>query len=219
MKIEDIRKVEKKDPRDYFLFEIYLEGDEFPFLVAKSEMAEFGLHKGGTVSFSSRKELLDTILLRRGKGIAVRAVTKKNLTERELLEKLENREVPSYIAADILKWLKELKIINDEAYAENYVSYKGKRKSKRELMFALTGKGVEKTTVLETLEKSNFDEMPQATALAEKKLRSVYKGESDLKELEKKDIERIIGYLFRKGYPLDICKKALKEGFQNILRA
>lgn len=219
MKVEDIRKVEKKDPRDYFLFEVHLEGEEIPFLVAKSEMAEFGLHKGGNVSFSSRKELVDMILMRRGKGIAVRAVTKKNLTERMLLEKLEEREIPDYIAVEILKWLKELRIMDDKAYAENYVNYRGKRKSKKELMFALTGKGVEKATVLDTFEKNNFDEQPQATILAEKKLRSIYNGESDMKELSRKDIERIIGYLFRKGYPLDICKKALKEGFENISRA
>lgn len=218
MKIEDIIKVEKKDPRDYFLFEVHIEGEELPFLVAKSEMAEFGLHKGSYVNFTNRKELLDMILLRRGKGIAVRAVTKRNLTEKELLEKLTIREIPGSIAEEILKWLKELRIMSDEAYAENFINYRGKRKSKKELMFALTGKGIEKSKVLETLEKNNFDEQPQATLLAEKKLRSVYQGESELKEIQKKDIEKIIGYLFRKGYPLDVCKKAISEAFENISR-
>jgi len=220
MIVKDIKKVEKKDPKDYFLFEIYLETyEDSPFLVAKSEMAEFGLHKGSAVSFNTQKELLDTILMRRGKGIALRTIARRNLTEREIKDKLLTRDIPEHIANDILDWLKELTLLNDENYTENYINYKGKHKSKKELMFALKGKGVDKEMVIDTLEKTGFDEMPQAIELAVKKLRPIYNGEQDLKELSQKEVNKIMGYLFRKGFSLDTCKNAIKEGFILTIRA
>ena len=220
MIVKDIKKVEKKDPKDYFLFEIYMESyEESPFLVAKSEMAEFGLHKGSSVNFDNLKELLDTILIRRGKGIALRTIARRNLTERELKDKLLVRNIPDHITKDVLDWLKELTLLNDESYTENYINYKGKQKSKRELMFALKGKGVGKEMVIETIEKTGFDEMPQAIELAVKKLRPIYNGEEDLRELPQKEINKIMGYLFRKGFSLDTCKNAIKEGFILTIRA
>lgn len=217
MIVSDIKKIEKKNPKDYFLFEIYLEGyEETPFAVSKSEMAEFGLHKGISVSFPTQKELLDTILMRRGKGIALRMIAKRNLTEREIKDKLTEREIPSHISDEILRWLNEHHIISDTVYTENYINYKGKTKSKKDLMFTLTRKGMEKEMILETMERNSFDELSQAISLCEKKLKVIYNGEKDLKELPKKEIDKIIGYLFRKGFSFDTCKKALKEGFTNI---
>lgn len=123
---------------------------------------------------------------------------------------------------DVLDDLAHAGLINDAAFAAEWVRQRHKRrgKSRSVLDRELRDKGVSQADRDEALEQIDAaDEEAMARALAEKKARSLKSVPADRKERDK-ELRRIVGVLARRGFnegmSLNIAISALEERCEEL---
>lgn len=114
--------------------------------------------------------------------------------------------MPAEASEAVLDRMTEVGLIDDEAFAQAWVSSRQQRRhlSRRALRQELQRKGVDAEVVAETLEGVDTDdEIEAATALAEKKLRSLRGVEPQVRR------RRLAGALARRGFSGHVCAEVL----------
>lgn len=135
----------------------------------------------------------------------------------ELQQRLIDAEFEPRVIDDVLDDLAGVGLINDQAFAHEWVRQRHVRrgKSARALNQELIAKGVSESTRLEALEQvTEEDEESTARGLAIKKARSVKEIPADRAERDKA-LRRIVGVLARRGFngglSLQIARSALDD--------
>ncbi len=206
MRVNEIKKSEDKTTK-YSNTVIFEDGSTLT--VSKSEMAEFGLFADSNVGFDNIETLETCVLERRGKTYALRLLTRSNLSASQLEKKLKEQEYSNIIISSVMFWLEERGIINDELFVENFITYNKKNKSKKQIIYKLMDKGIEKNIIIDKLETAEFDEIEDAIEMAKKKMRPFFiDGLPDSLTLRTQK-DKILGYLFRKGFAYESCKNAV----------
>lgn len=133
--------------------------------------------------------------------IALRLLEARGRSEHELRTAMRKKEVPGDIADEVMDRLKELRYVDDEAFAESLVgnrvrvSRRGRTRIRRELQ----DKGIDRVAVEEVLAGLDpEDEWEAARAFAEKKARSMGRLERHVAT------RRLRGALARRGFGMDI---------------
>jgi regulatory protein len=136
--------------------------------------------------------------------ISVRSRSKKELEQRLKLKK-HNRDTIETVTGR----LGDLGYINDEKFAFNWANYrKSQNKGSELIKNELRGKGIAAEVIeaaVKSLYASKEEEIAQIKQCAEKKLKNT-KGK-DANEISRK----LLGYLARRGFPLDRIMDALRE--------
>ncbi|HTZ45850.1 MAG TPA: regulatory protein RecX [Jatrophihabitans sp.] len=140
--------------------------------------------------------------------ICLRLLTVRSRTRAELREALSGRNVPDEAATRVLDRLAAVGLVDDLAFAANFVEAKRAERglATRELARQLRGKGVDDEIVDAAL--SDLDaESEHATArrLAERRLRSMSGLEPRVQ------IRRLAGMLARKGYSPGMSFQVVRE--------
>lgn len=120
----------------------------------------------------------------------------------ELEQALANRDVPDDVAAELLDRFSELDLVDDVAFAEQWVSSRHRTRglSRRALSDELRRKGIAADVIVEaTSAVAHDDEVAAAMALARKKLRSMG-SVTDPVVIRR----RLAGALARRGYGPEI---------------
>lgn len=127
-------------------------------------------------------------------------------TEQEILLKLRTKNTEEKTMLDIINKLKELGLIDDIRYAENWINVRKDLPgfSKRIIINKLLQKGIDKYLIQEKMEEIVIDEYKTAFDIAKKKYYLI-KGDTDIKKT------KVINFLIRKGYNYDISKKVLND--------
>lgn len=149
--------------------------------------------------------------------IVLRQLTASPKSRRQLEEKLAARDVPPEVAARVLDRMEEVRLVDDEAYAESYVASRQRSRGlargalRRELhQKGVTGEAAEHA--LETI--SEDSERAAAVELVERKLRgrTVPAGNDPESRAERdKAVRRLAGMLARKGYPPGMAIGVVKD--------
>ena len=95
-------------------------------------------------------------------------------------------------------------MLNDEFYADNYVSFHRKDRSIRQIKQELSSKGIDKETVSEILEDSPIDEEQNIAIILKKR-------HFDAANATPQERMKICGYLLRKGYDYDKVRRMIME--------
>lgn len=129
--------------------------------------------------------------------IALRLLDRRDYTRAELAERLARREVPVEVAEAVLDRFEEVRLIDDQRYAERYAVQRQSARSlsrsavRRELL----GKGIEADLADEAIEAIDDDtERETALEFARRKARPMVGLPRD------KQYRRLAGALARKGY-------------------
>ena len=93
--------------------------------------------------------------------------------------------------------------VNDERYAENYINYRGKSKSKRQLKMELAAKGIE-GTIIENLMVDDRSDEEALYNLLRKKIKNP-------KEVDEEKKRKIYVYLYRKGFNTELIASVLRD--------
>lgn len=127
-------------------------------------------------------------------------------TEQELILKLKSKNIEEGIIFDIIEKLKELGLINDLKYVENWINVRKDLPgfNKKILFNKLLLKGIDKYLIQEKMEEIIIDEFQTAFEIARKKYQIV-KGEIQIKK------DKTMSFLIRKGYSYDISRKVLNK--------
>jgi regulatory protein len=151
------------------------------------------------------------------RSIVLRQLTASPKSRRQLEDKLAERDVPEDVAAAVLDRMEEVRLVDDEAYAESYVASRQRSRGlargalRRELhQKGVTGEAAEHA--LETI--SEDSERAAAIELVERKLRGrpVPSGDGPEARSERdKMVRRLAGMLARKGYPPGMALGVVKD--------
>ena len=126
----------------------------------------------------------------------------------DLEKKLAQRKVPAEIAARLLDRFEEVGLVDDAAFAREWVAQRqeGRGLARRALAQELRRKGIDEEVARDALggiEES--DEVEAARMLVRRKLRSVQGLEPD------KAVRRLVGILARKGHASGVAYRVVRE--------
>lgn len=129
----------------------------------------------------------------------------RDRTERELRQKLKEREYSAEEIDETVLFLKEYRYLDDEAYADRYIRSCAARKSRRQIRADLERKGVSREIIDLQLQEKTVDEDSQIRKLLQKK------GYVPGKRLEPAEYRRIMGALGRRGFSGEAIRKAMES--------
>lgn len=140
--------------------------------------------------------------------ICLRLLTVRARSRAELAEALRARNVPDDAAGRVLERLAEVGLIDDRAFAADFVHAKRAERglAGRELSRQLRGKGVDDEAIADALAGIDEDaERAVARRLVERKLRSMTGLDRQVQ------IRRLAGMLARKGYSPAVAFQVVRE--------
>lgn len=139
--------------------------------------------------------------------IALRQLTVRARSRAELAQALRKRNVPDDIARQVLDRFTDVGLIDDAAFAGQWVASGGRRqRSRAALRHELLGKGLASEVVAQAIsEVSDDDEYAAALALARKRAAA----SRDLPGPTK--YRRVLGALARRGFPSGLAHRAARE--------
>lgn len=143
-----------------------------------------------------------------GRKILLDQLTGRARSRAELAKKMASKNVPDDVAAQLLDRFEEVGLIDDAAFAQEWVTQRqeGKGLARRALAQELRRKGIDDElarAALDTVETE--DEVEAARLLVQRKLRSMRGLEQQVA------IRRLVGMLGRKGYSSSIAFRVVRE--------
>lgn len=182
--------------------------EEFLFACSAELIYTCSLSKDKEIDMDSLKEIIDKDNFIKCKSYALKIIERTYKTEKQIFDKLVQKEYDEKIINETIAFLKEYKFIHDEKYTEAYIKDKVKSQGKNRIKYALINKGISETLIKEKLNSLDKDiEENTALKLAEKKYRILIKNESDIRKIYKK----LGDYLVRNGYDLDVVQNTLNS--------
>ncbi len=143
--------------------------------------------------------------------ICLRLLSDRARTRQELAQALRRKGVPDDAAGTVLERFDEVGLIDDAAFAGQWVRSRHNQKglARRAIAMELRRKGVDDEVAGEALAEVDTDsEERRARELVDRKLRTV---PADTPEQRKKAAGRLVGMLARKGYGGGIAYRVVRE--------
>ncbi len=197
MKVKDIITIDKMRSK-------VLVDEGFAFPLYKKELKLFNIEIG--------KELynyetdIEIHLKKRAISRLIYILSKSDKTEYELIRKLDASYYPKEVIKYAILYCRKHRYINDENYIREYIEIYRETRSKTRIKVDLIKKGLNKSDIDEILEEEYIDEEEQVNIF----LKSV-----NINDVlgDKKELNKLINRLMRKGYKYDIIKSCI----QNLL--
>lgn len=182
--------------------------EEFAFACSAELIYTYSLSKDKNIDMDYLKEIIDKDNYIKCKSYALKVMERTYKTEKQIFDKLSQKEYEEKVISKTIDFLKEYKFIDDEKYTEAYIKDKLKSQGKNRIKYALLNKGISDELIKEKLSYlDKEDEENTAVKLAEKKYKLLIKNESDIRKIYKK----LGDYLVRSGYNLDIVQNTLNN--------
>ncbi len=133
-------------------------------------------------------------LLPKAKLKALNLLKVRDHSKKELVQKLMRAGFPQSIIDQTMAYIDSYHYIDDERFAYNYVAYRGKMKSKKELRYELSLKGID----MDRLDRSEdyMDELDDKETIRV----ILHKKWGEDIEVDMKEKDRMTRYLFRRGF-------------------
>ncbi len=189
---------------------VYL--DDEPALEIDLNLAA-SLHVGQDLSVASIAALRADAGYQRALARALHFLGYRARSEAELKAKLAEWEVDPGTATQVLSRLRQLKLVDDEAFAAWWIESRGRQapRSRRALSVELRQKGLADELIRESL--GEVDEAEQALRLAQARA-------PRLAGLDRRDFERRLGgVLARRGFGGDAIRQALRQAWEDLQAA
>ena len=145
------------------------------------------------------------------RAICLKLLTERARTRQELAQALRRKGVPESAAGAVLERFGEVGLIDDAAFAEQWVHsrHTGKGLGRRALAAELRRKGIDGDLVDDALQDLGPEtEERRARQLVQRKLRSGTLGSPEERAAAAR---RLVGMLARKGYPAGIAYRVVRE--------
>ncbi|MBR4832009.1 MAG: regulatory protein RecX [Butyrivibrio sp.] len=199
MIISDVVEFDKRRSK------IFIDG-EFAFVLYKGELCNYGISKDRELSEETYLEITRELLPKRATKQAMELLVKKDYTEKKLRDTLSEGLYPVNCIDTAIEYVKSYNYLDDERYARDYISYHIELKGRNRIIRDLMNKGVSKDVIEAVLDDYGEEECKTVETEQIKKLliKKHYSSDMDYKEKQK-----IIAFLMRRGYSLDVIKTAM----------
>ena len=180
---------------------IFLDGESIALY--NGEIRRMDITVGREISEEEYYITVYPILKKRAFARLLHILERSFKSENDLIKKLRLSFYPEEAVKEAIEKAKKFGYINDERYAERYVSTYKDKYSKLNLKYKLMEKGINKEIIDNALEEADIDESPMIIKLLEKK------HYFEMDEPEKK--QKIIASIMRKGYKYTKIKDVIKD--------
>lgn len=204
MTITDIVELDKKRCK------IFIDG-EFAFVLYKGELREYDIKSGNEISESVYESINSEVLSKRAKLRAMNLLQKKDYTEKQLRDKLQEGLYSQELIDEAIDYVKSYRYLDDERYARDYITYHMEMRSRNRILQDLTGKGISKDVIISIMDEL-YSESEEATGdiEAEQINKLLIKKHFD-NDMDYKDKQKIMAFLIRRGYTMDSIRRAMEE--------
>lgn len=196
MKITAIKQQQKRADR----YSVFVD-DKYAFSLSESGLIDARLASGQELTGAELAELKKAAGLDKAYGLALRYVAIRPRSEGELHDYFRRKQIDKVMAEQIIQRLRDLRLVDDTAFARAWVANRRllKSVSKRRLRLELRQKRVSSDTIDQVLQDDEGDDKQALRELIEKK-RPRYP-----------DRQKLMQYLARQGFNYDDIKSALLE--------
>ncbi|MCI0832565.1 MAG: RecX family transcriptional regulator, partial [Chloroflexi bacterium] len=136
---------------------------------------------------------------------ALRLLSYRQRSEREMRDALRLRRIPEAIAGETLDRLRQLRLLDDQAFAEAWTESRQRNspRGRRMLLAELAQKGIEREVAQASV--AALDEEAAALRAGGKRARTL--GGREFREFRR----RLGDFLARRGFGYDVCEAAIKQ--------
>ena len=185
---------------------VYID-EQFAFVLYKGELRSMGLKQNSAVTEHQLCRITSEILPKRAKKRAMNLLQKRQYTEKQLRDKLRQGLYQEAVIDDAVEYVKSFHYIDDLRFALDYIVYYSDYRSRGRIENDLIKKGIDKDVIAEayaaTEEKDHLtDEQDLIRKELEKK--HFHADEADFTQKQK-----MIGYLYRKGFRLENIRNVI----------
>ncbi|MDD3221482.1 MAG: regulatory protein RecX [Clostridia bacterium] len=168
------------------------DGDKF--IISERDWRSFGVDAGDEIEDDILNKLYTEYLLPKAKFRALNLLKMRDRSRQELRQRLKQDGYPEIVIQKTIEYIDGYHYLDDVRFAKNYVDYRGKRKSRRELEYELSGKGIDLRSM--SLEGEEFN-MPEDKDT----IRSLLlKRWGEHPSPDQKERDRMLRYLARHGF-------------------
>ncbi|MCR5031338.1 MAG: recombination regulator RecX [Lachnospiraceae bacterium] len=188
-------------------YQVFLDG-EAAFVLYRGELRSFSLREGEEISPEAYREILEKVLPKRAKLRCMNLLKTKSYTEKQLRDKMREGLYPQAAIDEAIEYLKSFHYVDDDQFAEDYVFFNMEHRSRTRIEQDLMKKGISKEVTraaFERLEDKGTvqDETEQIRRFLEKK-------HFDPEEMDKKEQQKLMASLFRKGFSADKIRQVFR---------
>ncbi len=185
---------------------VYID-NEFAFVLYKGELRNYKIAEGKDIDQNIYDEILVNVLSKRAKLRGMSLLKNRPYTEKQMYDKLKQGGYPDIVTGKAIEYFKSFGYIDDIRFARDYIDYYSESRSRKRLEQDLLQKGIERPDIKEAFEDwysegGVLDELSQIRELLIKK--SYNEDTANIK-----DKQKVMSFLFRKGFSSDNIRKAL----------
>lgn len=197
---------EQKNPRRRNL---YADG-KFLVGVSTETLVKFGIRTGDEIGKEKLRALQATEELQSAKTVAVRFLSRRQRTEKEIRDKLREKEFGDEEIRQTIEHLKSLRYLDDEKFARDYIRHQLALRPKGKLLLTqnLLRAGVKKETIDAAL-SDTFQETSQEAA-AREAAQKFLKKLSTARDAPHKAKQKLAAFLTRRGFTWEVVAPVLK---------
>ena len=175
--------------------------EDSTYILYKSELRKYTVKENEELDYVKIEEMLE----KKAKKKVLDWLKFSDRTKDELMNKLHQSGYSKEIAEKAVAYADSYGYLDNQRYGRNYVEYKGKSKSRRQLEMELKNKGLSKEEVEQSLEECQYDEEEALKKAFQKKI-----GLRQLEGMEYDEKQKIAVYLMRKGFSFEKIKHILE---------
>lgn len=179
--------------------------DETKMRVSSDVFSSFYLYESKQLSLEEIKEIERAVSLSNAKKYALKILSEKVYTEKQIYDKLKKRKYSDIVIKNIIVYLKENKLIDDCSYIKEIIfSYNNKNYGKNRILDELMKDGISKEN-LSLLEFDEEKEEEKAMAALDKFVRK--QSNKSLNKLK----QDAYAHLINKGFENEIASCAIDK--------
>lgn len=200
MTVTEIEEMSKSRSR------VFVDG-EFAFVLYKGELRLYHICVGQEIKREDYDAIWNEVLPKRAKLRAMNLLKSREYTAGQLRNKLKEGGYPEQIIQIAIDYVAGFHYIDDLRYAVGYIAGHEDVRSRRRIEQDLLGKGIDR----ETLEKAWLEWEEQGGSQDEQAMirALLAKRKYDPKNTDRKEQQKLYGFLMRKGFSGEQIRKAL----------
>lgn len=206
MEITSVEKSKKNKDR----LSIYIDG-KFSFTISEDDYLSMNLYDKPVLTEDTVDYIKNTLNFCEAKSLAVRYLSMKLRTGKEVRVKLQDEGYDSVCIEKVIDELKAIGYINNKLYAQKYVYDRSKLKplSKKLLKQELQSRGIPGDVADEVLDDWKVEDMVVAESLLKRKF-----GKYDL--TDEKILKKAYMFLLHRGFSHDTIREALHNVVEEV---
>ena len=204
MTITDIVELDKKRCK------IFIDG-EFAFVLYKGELREYDIKSGNEISESVYESINSEVLSKRAKLRAMNLLQKKDYTEKQLRDKLQEGLYSQELIDEAIDYVKSYRYLDDERFARDYITYHMEMRSRNRILQDLTGKGIRKDVIISIMDELYSESEEISGDIETEQINKLLIKKHFDKDMDYKDKQKIMAFLLRRGYTMDSIRRAMDE--------